>query len=64
MQTERRQDPLIEELSRDMTASFKQLARYQMQTERQIDTRFDKVEGDIAAVKKIWWRWRDTSQGI
>jgi predicted nucleic acid-binding Zn-ribbon protein len=41
----------IEELSRDMTASFRQLADYQIQTERRIDARFDKIETDIATLK-------------
>jgi DNA repair exonuclease SbcCD ATPase subunit len=34
----------IEELSQDVTASFRQLADYQIQTEHQIDARFDKVD--------------------
>lgn len=55
----------IEELSEDMNDSFKQLADYQIQTERKIGARFDKIEtnmatkedlaaikGDIAVVKE------------
>ena len=41
----------IEELSRDMTASFQQLADYQIATERKLDARFDKVEAEIASIK-------------
>jgi hypothetical protein len=41
----------IEELSQDMSASFRQLVEYQIQTERKIDTRFDKLEADVAGVR-------------
>lgn len=41
----------IEELSQDMSASFRKLAEYQVQTERKIDARFDKIEADLASVK-------------
>ncbi len=47
---ERRQltvDARIEELSEDMTASFKQLSEYL----GKIEDRFDKVEGDITVLK-------------
>ena len=51
---ERRQlalDARIEELSEDMTASFKQLAGYQIKTEQQIDTRFDKIENRLDKIE-------------
>jgi chromosome segregation ATPase len=55
----------LKQLSDDMTASFKQLEDYQIQTEHQIDirfneidarfnqvdARFNKIENDIAAIK-------------
>lgn len=48
----------IEELSQDMDASFDKLAKYQIETERTIDarfdevkSRFDKVEADISEIK-------------
>jgi len=41
----------IEELSQDMIASFRQQAEYQIQTERKIDARFDKVEVRISAIE-------------
>ena len=41
----------IEELSEDINDSFKQLADYQIQTERKIDARFDKIETDIVTIK-------------
>jgi hypothetical protein len=47
---ERRQliiDARIEELSEDMTVSFKQLSEYL----GKIEDRFDKVEGDISVLK-------------
>lgn len=34
----------VEGLSKDMTASFKQLVEYHIQTENQIDTRFNQVD--------------------
>ncbi len=47
----------IEELSQDMGASFNQLAKYQIATERtlearfnQVDARFDKIEAHIATM--------------
>jgi cell fate (sporulation/competence/biofilm development) regulator YmcA (YheA/YmcA/DUF963 family) len=40
-------DARIGELSKDMTASFKQLAEYQIHTEGQIDTRFNQVKEDL-----------------
>jgi outer membrane PBP1 activator LpoA protein len=37
----------IEELSQDMDTSFRQLAAYQVATERKIDVRFDEVRAQI-----------------
>jgi hypothetical protein len=57
----------IEELSEDMTASFKQQTAYQVQLEQKIDARFDKIEAtmatkeDIAALEK---RVLNVEQGI
>ena len=34
-----------------MTASFKQLAGYQIKTEQQIDTRFDKIENRLDKIE-------------
>ncbi len=52
------QTDIAQELKEDMNASFKQLVDYQIETERQIDTRFnqtdmrlDKIEEDIANIK-------------
>src|SRR5581483_3988165 len=49
----------IEELSRDMVASFDHLAKYQIATENQldvrfnaVDARFDKVEASIASLEQ------------
>src|SRR5258708_2518732 len=38
----------IEELSQDMTASFRELADYQVQTERKMEARFDRIEATMA----------------
>ena len=42
----------INVLSHDMSASFDKLAEYQIQTEQQIDARFNKIEGDIIGLKE------------
>lgn len=41
----------IEQLSQDMSASFRQAAAYQLQTERKIEARFDAVDASIASMK-------------
>lgn len=38
----------IEQLSQDMSASFRQAAAYQLQTERKIEARFDAIDASIA----------------
>lgn len=44
-------DTRIEGLSKDMTASFKQLVEYHIQTERQLDTRFNQVDARFDKVE-------------
>jgi hypothetical protein len=41
----------VEELSQDMDASFKQLAGYQVGTERKIDAHFDEVKTQMASME-------------
>lgn len=41
----------IKAVSNDLTASFKQLADYQVKTEQQINTRFDKVEARLDKIE-------------
>jgi hypothetical protein len=41
----------VKRLADDMTASFKQQVAYEIETEKQIDTRFNKIEADIAEIK-------------
>ena len=41
----------IKHLSNDMTASFKQLAEYQITTEQQLETRFNQVEARLDRVE-------------
>jgi uncharacterized coiled-coil protein SlyX len=41
----------IEELSQDMTASFRELADYQVQTERKMAARFDKIDADMVNIR-------------
>ena len=41
----------IEELAQDMTESFKQQVDYQIQSERRIDARFDKLETRVATIE-------------
>ena len=43
----------VEELSQDMTASFKQLAEYQVAFEQRIDARFDRIEATMATKEDI-----------
>src|SRR5436190_14391249 len=43
----------VEELSQDMTASFKQLAEYQIAFEQKVDTRFDRIEATMATKDDI-----------
>ena len=43
----------IEELSEDINDSFKQLADYQIQTERKIGARFDKIETNMATKEDL-----------
>lgn len=40
----------IEEISQDMVASFNQLAKYQIATERDLDVRFDKIDARFSEV--------------
>jgi chromosome segregation ATPase len=41
----------IEELGQDMDTSFKQLVQYHIETERQIDTRFNQVDARLDEIK-------------
>ena len=41
----------IEELAQDMTESFRQQVNYQIQSERKIDARFDKLEARVAVIE-------------
>jgi len=41
----------VKHLSADMTASFKQLAEYQIKTEGQIDTRFNLVDARLDRIE-------------
>jgi chromosome segregation ATPase len=47
------QGDAIQELKGDMTDSFKELAAYMSQTEKQLDTRFNKIEATMATKEDI-----------
>ncbi len=41
----------LEDVSSDLDASFKELAKYQIQTEQSIETHFATTDGEIAVIK-------------
>ncbi|MEO7022569.1 MAG: hypothetical protein ABI234_20635 [Ktedonobacteraceae bacterium] len=41
----------LEGVSSDLNASFKELAKYQIQTEQSIETHFATTDGEIAVIK-------------
>src|SRR5579859_4669025 len=41
----------VEEMGQDITASFKQLADYQIAMEHKIDTRFSTIETELTTIK-------------
>src|SRR5215472_13326165 len=43
----------VEEVAQDMEASFRQLVDYHIQTERQLDARFDKIEATMATKEDL-----------